>query len=309
MPPRILTPGLTTPSPAESLTRDTDYTARHGDHGLFGLYFRGNHGVNTWGSFWSHWGGMLTAHHVIEEMRDWSPKHPDAKRSVRFERCPDLKGPDGPIYLDAACAGIQLPADPPPRPERGMRVEVRGFPAGCTRLPEIRRGSVYLPSLDQGRQSYIVVLDNDQVPVSGGMSGGIVYWVRDDDTLEPLGITIAMSSAFNADDDPLLEDNLSMTSLYHLWAALRGEQMRYVTMLAPYELEIGEARDPDALPEGVKRDEKGNLYVDLGEIDIFNDPDVIVTELPAPGEAADVLRQTAAKTAPARPDNPWARKT
>ncbi len=277
MPPWTLTP------PATSLTRETDYTARHGDHALFGLYFRGNHGVNTWGSFWSHWGGSVTAHHVIEEMGEWSPQHPDAKRTGRFECCPTLKGPDGPIYVDAAFADLRLPPDPPQRPEKGMRVEVWGFPAGCTRYPEIRRGSIYLPTLSEGRQSYIIVLDNDQVPVSGGMSGGIVYWVRDDDTLEPLGITIAMSSAFNADDDPLLEDNVSMSSLYHLWAALRGEQMRYVTMLAPYELEIGAPQDADALPEGTHRGEDGKLYVDLGEIDLFGDPDVVVADMPYPG--------------------------
>lgn len=299
MPPWILAPNLDATPPAQSRTRDTDYTQRHGDNDLFGLYFRGIHGVNTWGSFWSHWGGMLTAHHVIEEMGSWSPKHPDAEQAPRFLRSPELKGPNGPVYLDAAFAGIRLPSDPPPRPESGMRVEVWGFPAGCTRQPEIRKGYVYLPSLDQGRQSYIIVLDNDQVPVSGGMSGGIVYWSKDNGALEPLGITIAMSSAFNADEDPLLEDNVSMTSLYHLWAAIHGKQMRYVTLLAPYELEIGAVREADDLPEGMMRDEKGDLYVDLGEIDIFNDPDVIVTALSAPDGAAGTTRQAAAK-APAR---------
>lgn len=300
MPPWVLAPNFHTSPPAQSRTRDTDYTERHGQNGIFGLYFRGVHGVNTWGSFWSHWGGLLTAHHVIEEMGSWSPQHPDAERSARFLRSPELKGPDGPVYLDAAFAGIRLPLDPPPRPERGMRIEVHGFPAGCTQSPEIRRGYVYLPSLGEGRQSYILVLDNDQVPVSGGMSGGVVYWSKEDGTLEPLGITIAMSSAFNADEDPLLEDNVSMTSLYHLWAAIHGKQMRYVTMLSPHELEIGEPQAADELPEGMHRDEKGDLYVDLGEIDIFNDPDVIVTELSASDHAKMASREIAKAIGPTR---------
>jgi len=259
--------------PVKHYTQNSDYTDLvEGAQNLFGLYFRGA-GFSTWASFWSHWGGGITAEHCIRETRGWSPSHPQldsypkgfepvVKLSVSDEVLRDLDGGfSGPpeIYLDAATASVELPEVPPVAPAANMRVKVYGFPAACTRQPEVRRGKLYIERIQWNNDhhafqlSWIVVFDDDMVPVSGGMSGGLVVFAPDCPPGQqdfhaprsseiPVGITITLNSAANLDDDPHLEDGMDMTALYHVWAAMQGKRMNYSAgKYSPLTLDAGPA--------------------------------------------------------------------
>ena len=80
------------------------------------------------------------------------------------------------------------------------------------------------------------------------MSGGVVYWVNDNGKRLPIGITIHLNSPADLDGKGLKEDGMNFTSLYHVWAALKGEQMRYSSIYVANELVIGEPPAEDDGP-------------------------------------------------------------
>lgn len=176
-------------------------------------YFYDGPSSYTYGSFFSHWGGWVTAKHVIDEMSGNVPN---------FASGLLISGPGG---LDGSTIGCVLPNSAPSQLTEGQAIVVHGYPAGSSAMEE-RIGEVYLKRpqsnaagvIVQG-PSWIVRIDTPHEPVVTGMSGGVA---RDGTTGEPVGIIIATNSPWNIDSDPEPDHSLDIVSLHDLWHAIRS---------------------------------------------------------------------------------------
>lgn len=162
-------------------------------------YFYNERGVQAFGTFYKHWGGWVTAGHVMDSMLGSNPP---------FARGEPLISPGG---LDAALIGCTLPVQPPPEPNPGQKIYVAGYPAGSANLAK-RRAEVYLKR--PGDNSWIAMIESPAEPVVVGMSGGIVC---DIETNAPMGILITRNSPANLDGDNVLDQNFDFTALSDVW--------------------------------------------------------------------------------------------
>lgn len=178
----------------------------------------------TYGSFFEHWGGWITAGHVI--------------RDINFSQ-PDFAGGElinSPGGTDSALLGCtRLPSSQPRDLVEEEPVIVLGYPAGSLR-PSKRQGvaAMYRPGAsiadtDYGR--WVIRIDHPHEPVVPGMSGGIAVSAN---TGEVLGIIVTSNSPGNADNfgslhfehadaDPEDDHSLDIVSLHDVWDALRQD--------------------------------------------------------------------------------------
>lgn len=164
-------------------------------------HFYNEAGFQTYGSFFSHWDGWITAGHVLTEAADIMPP---------FTSGECISWPDG---LDAAVIGCTLPLIAPEPPRAGQDVIIRGYPAGSRHLEE-RRGTVYF---ERAPGVWIAHIKTPDEPVVTGMSGGAVI---DAATDIPIGILITRNSPadLNSDRDP--DESADFIALYDTWHAL-----------------------------------------------------------------------------------------
>lgn len=170
-------------------------------------HFYNERGFQCYASFFPHWGGWITAGHVLTDAKhNW----PDFARGASSHIWPE--------GLDAALKGCILPETPPPHPVLGQRVIAQGFPAGSRHLEE-RRGHVYLER-GTGSGTWIAHIETPDEPVVTGMSGGPVI---DADSKIPIGILITRNSPadLNADRDP--DESCDFISLRAVWDAVSKE--------------------------------------------------------------------------------------
>ena len=157
-------------------------------------------------SFFSYWGGWVTAGHCMTDALDHVP--PFARGAV-------TKWPDG---LDAALIGCGLPKSPPRKPRIGEEVIAEGFPAGSRHM-EQRRGTVYF---ERTPGTWIMHIKSPDEPVVTGMSGGRV---RSLETGEVLGIIITRNSPADLDRDRDPDESCDFTALSDVWSAIKGAPM------------------------------------------------------------------------------------
>ena len=163
-------------------------------------YFYNEPGFQTYGSFFAHWGGWITAGHVISEA---GGKLPDFALSLTQDR------PGG---LDAALLDCRLPAQKPAEPVRGQNVICIGFPAGSD-VATRRRGKVYFRRSDASWIAHIIAPDE---PVVSGMSGGVVL---DAEKQTPIGIIITRNSPADLNNDRDPDESCDFTALSDVWKA------------------------------------------------------------------------------------------
>ncbi len=163
-------------------------------------------GFQTYGSFFAHWDGWVTAGHVYSEAGDNLPP---------FAREPISDRPGG---LDAALLGCTLPPRAPADPVAGQRLIALGFPAGSAYAAK-REASVYMdrPGL---QDQWIAHIHTPDEPVVTGMSGGAVI---DRETGEPVGILITRNSPADLNNDRDPDESFDFISLAGVWRAVRGE--------------------------------------------------------------------------------------
>lgn len=166
-------------------------------------HFYNEAGFQTYGSFFAHWDGWITAGHVMTEACDICPP---------FARGAMISWPDG---LDAALIGCTPPLIAPPPPRAGQEVIIKGYPAGSRHL-EFRRGTVYF---ERQAGVWIAHIKTPDEPVVTGMSGGVVVDAVSD---MPLGILITRNSPadLNADRDP--DESADFVALRDVWFALNN---------------------------------------------------------------------------------------
>ena len=164
-------------------------------------HFYNEAGFQTYGSFFSYWGGWITAGHVLTEASDLLPRFTSGKA---------VSWPDG---LDAAVIGCTLPDNTPPPPHTGQDIIIKGYPAGSRHL-EVRRGTVYY---ERGAGTWIAHIKTPDEPVVTGMSGGAVI---DEASGVPIGILITRNSPadLNSDRDP--DESADFIALSDVWQAL-----------------------------------------------------------------------------------------
>lgn len=171
-------------------------------------YFYENSREYVYGSFFRHWGGWVTARHVIAGMRNTSP--PWAPGEIKYH-----------VSVDGATIGCMLPEQAPPQPVEKETVTVIGYPAG-SQIPAKRKGEIYFRrNVETNGKSWIVKITDPTEPVVPGMSGGVVLNAAGD----PLGIIITTNSP--ADLDPHMEGkehSLDIASLRDLWDVLQSQQ-------------------------------------------------------------------------------------
>lgn len=186
--PPILTPR---PKPAPPYTTALE-VRRH---------FYNEAGFQTYGSFFAHWDGWITAGHVLSEAADLCP--PFAKGDMQC-------WPDG---LDAAVIGCTLPLIAPNPPRAGQEVIIKGYPSGSRHIEE-RRSTVYF---ERSPGTWIAHIKTPDEPVVTGMSGGVVV---DVDSGIPIGILITRNSPadLNSDRDP--DESADFVALCDVWHAL-----------------------------------------------------------------------------------------
>ena len=166
-------------------------------------WFYNEPGFQTYGSFFAHWGGWVTAAHVLTEA---GGKLPDFARSI---------GENWPGGLDAALLDCDLPADKPAAPVAGQDVICIGFPAGSD-VAARRKGKVYIRRSDLSWIAHIITPDE---PVVSGMSGGVVL---DAKTNTPIGIIITRNSPADLNNDRDPDESCDFTALSDVWTAAAG---------------------------------------------------------------------------------------
>jgi hypothetical protein len=169
-------------------------------------HFYNEPGFQTYGSFFAHWDGWITAGHVMTEASDILP--------IFAERM-DVSWPDG---LDAATLGCTLPNSAPPAPFNGQAITCIGFPAGSS-APAIRTGKVYL---NRGGGSWIAHIISPDEPVVSGMSGGVVI---DSESGEPIGIIITRNSPADLNNDRDPDESYDFTALFDVWVAIMDARL------------------------------------------------------------------------------------
>ncbi len=169
-------------------------------------HFYNEAGFQTYGSFFSHWGGWITAGHVLTEASDLLPD---------FASGEAFSWPDG---LDAAVIGCALPPHAPAPPRTGQDVIIKGYPAG-SRHQEVRRGTVYY---ERGAGTWIAHIKTPDEPVVTGMSGGPVI---DASSGAPIGILITRNSPadLNSDRDP--DESADFIALSDVWHAVSKQSL------------------------------------------------------------------------------------
>ncbi len=166
-------------------------------------YFYNEPGFQTYGSFFAHWDGWVTAGHVISEAGGKLPSFAGKMTA------------DWPGGLDAALLGCRLPARKPAEPVRGQDVICIGFPAGSD-VAARRRGKVYFRRSDTSWIAHIISPDE---PVVSGMSGGVVL---DAKTQEPIGIIITRNSPADLNNDRDPDESCDFTALCDVWQAVKN---------------------------------------------------------------------------------------
>lgn len=167
-------------------------------------WFYNEPGLQTYGSFFAHWGGWVTAGHVLSEA---SGKLPDFANRLTVD------WPDG---LDAALLDCALPPKRPDAPVSGQSVICIGFPAGSN-IAARRAGKVYVR---RNVTSWIAHIIQPDEPVVSGMSGGVVL---DAATNAPIGIIITRNSPADLNNDRDPDESCDFTALSDVWeAAVKG---------------------------------------------------------------------------------------
>lgn len=166
-------------------------------------HFFDERGVQVYGSFFHHWGGWITAGHVIQQMLKTSPPFASPHQVLY------------PGQMDAALLGCTLPDAQPAAPEIGQKIIVAGFPAGSGQA-SLREGEVYIQR--PRTTDWIATIANPAEPVVVGMSGGVVY---DADTSEIMGILITRNSPADLDADGKADQNFDFVALHDVWNQLR----------------------------------------------------------------------------------------
>ncbi|MGB0907594.1 MAG: hypothetical protein ACPGVT_08875, partial [Maricaulaceae bacterium] len=191
-------------------------------------YFHEGQAGQAPGSFWSLWGGFVSAHHVYTQQFRKTP--PFASSQVLIA--------DG--LIDACLYGCNLSQSQRPRsPVEEERVFVYGFPGGSNTLSK-RIGRVYLkrsaPPAGAGgysMPSWIGKIDelpediprdhdeaNHYEPVFVGMSGGLV--MTEDGTA--LGILVGRSGPMDMDFDGDLDQLFEFVELGDVWDIFHNAQ-------------------------------------------------------------------------------------
>ena len=93
-------------------------------------YFHNEHHFQCYTSWFSHWGGWISAGHCLTEAQDHLPDFASMGHVTKW--------PDG---LDAALVGCSLPPTRPTKPIIGRDVMIQGYPAGSRQL-EQRKGRI-----------------------------------------------------------------------------------------------------------------------------------------------------------------------
>ena len=164
-------------------------------------YFHNERGFQCYTSWFSHWGGWISAGHCVSEAMDHTP-------SFVSGEC--ISWPYG---LDAAVAGCRLPPSRPAAPYVGQGVIMTGFPAGA-RTAETRHGAVYF---ERQAGQWIAHIKEPDEPVVTGMSGGPVM---DAKTGEPIGIIITRNSPADLNNDRDPDESADFIALCDVWDAL-----------------------------------------------------------------------------------------
>ena len=168
-------------------------------------YFHNHSDFQCFTSWFSHWGGHISAGHCVTEAQGHIPD---------FAKGNNISWPQG---LDAALIGCTLPPRKPAAPKLGQKVIIYGYPAGSRHL-ESRDGVIYYER-EAGR--WICHITDPDEPVVTGMSGGPVL---DAQSLIPIGITITRNSPadLNRDRDP--DESADFIALSAVWEALQGSK-------------------------------------------------------------------------------------
>lgn len=166
-------------------------------------HFFNEPGFQTYGSFFSHWDGHITAGHVVSECGEKVPP---------FSNGHAQNWPDG---LDAALIGCKLPDICPPAPISGQSVKCIGFPAGSHHAA-IRTAKVYIER-PNAPDTWIARIITPDEPVVTGMSGGAVI---DIETNEPIGILITRNSPADLNNDRDPDESFDFISLHGVWNAI-----------------------------------------------------------------------------------------
>ncbi len=177
-------------------------------------HFYNQPSFQTYGSFFAHWGGWITAGHVLTSASDLAP--PFAKGLVQ-------SWPQG---LDAAVVGCALPSQPPKPPRTGQRVIIKGYPAGSRYLEE-RQAKVYyerkpLTGSTEAGSTWIAHILLPDEPVVTGMSGGVVV---DAQSNTPIGILITRNSPADLDSDQDPDESCDFVALSDVWHALSNPDL------------------------------------------------------------------------------------
>lgn len=167
-------------------------------------YWRSNYATAP-GTFWSYAGGWVTAAHVFEEMDNHRPPFVQGTTLVRPG-----------IALDAALFGIHDFKEPP-KVRVGMRVKIWGYPLGCSRCFETRTGKIW--AYNDADALWTVQIDDDQLPVVVGMSGGLVA-TKVAGKFEPIGIVSTRNHEADLDFDGDDDESCGFTSLHDVWTSL-----------------------------------------------------------------------------------------
>lgn len=165
-------------------------------------YFHNERGFQCYTTWFSHWGGWISAGHCVSEAMGHAPD---------FTKGACLTWPDG---LDAALVDCDLPATSPPSPIIGQSVILKGFPAGSRSL-ESRGGRIYH---ERQKGQWIVHITEPDEPVVTGMSGGPVIDVASG---KPIGIIITRNSPADLNNDKDPDESADFIALSDVWNALK----------------------------------------------------------------------------------------
>lgn len=174
-------------------------------HELVRRHFYNERGFQTYATFFSHWGGTISAGHALTDSGEKLP--PFASGEL-------MNWPDG---LDAVLIGCQIPKTCPPEPVSGQAVICQGFPAGSAHLAS-RTAKVYMPRPNTPDTWIARIIDPDE-PVVTGMSGGPVLDARSG---TPIGILITRNSPADLNNDRDPDESFDFISLAGVWRACSG---------------------------------------------------------------------------------------
>ena len=166
----------------------------------------------VYGSLFAHWGGWVTAGHVLYDANHNPPPYANGQVIYR---------PGG---LDAALVGCRLPDMPPPNINENDEIIISGFPAGSA-APAIREGAAYTyrnpePWEEKEFGRWVIRIDKPTEPVVSGMSGGVAINASTGDIV---GIVTHSNSPHNIDTDPEDDHSLDIVSLWDVWHAIKND--------------------------------------------------------------------------------------